>query len=532
MLRHVDLCSGIGGFALGFQWAELSKTIMFCDTEKWCREILAKNFPNVPITNDVKELANDPERLVPDHDILTAGYPCQPFSVAGRQKGEKDDRHIWPYIFRIIACKRPTWCVFENVYGHVALGLDKVLADLESEGYSTRTFIVPACGKDAPHRRDRLWIIARLVGDTSSNGRNEIGSDKNQRSTFGQSEEGGMQEPSGRSSSVSSRPTIMADSESGGRGRNGDLDETQGSSQSDATQSDSFGGISSRPDIVGNSEHDGSLATEIGRSDEENARGSEEGSETTEQSSGASGSRHDETLSRPDIVADSESERAGKNNERIRSGISRTSRGKGSVRAEEHDVADTESERYRGGSGEERGDEQRVVFTSEQEGSSVGSEVEGRSSSCGEDVADTTSLGSQEHGYSKSGKSVEGSQNVADTDSGDERGREKPRQSEGDTSRERISDGSFDVADSDDEGSQGGIHRGENSERQSFDGHSGRSRSTHRQPEQDFWAVEPDVGRVAHGIPRRVDRLKGLGNAIVPQISMQIGLAIKEHLDD
>ena len=391
MLRHVDLCSGIGGFALGFQWAELSKTIMFCDTEKWCREILAKNFPNVPITNDVKELANDPERLVPDHDILTAGYPCQPFSVAGRQKGEKDDRHIWPYIFRIIACKRPTWCVFENVYGHVALGLDKVLADLESEGYSTRTFIVPACGKDAPHRRDRLWIIARVV----------------------------------------------ADSESGGRGRNGDLDETQGSSQSDATQSDSFGGISSRPDIVGNSEHDGSLATEIGRSDEENARGSEEGSETTEQSSGASGSGHDETLSR----------------------------------SKSH-VADSESERHRGGSSEERGDKQRIVFSHEQEGSSVGSEVEGRSSSCGEDVAD-----------------------------------------------------------SDDEGSQGGIHRGKNSERQSFDGHSGRSRSTHRQPEQDFWAVEPDVGRVAHGIPRRVDRLKGLGNAIVPQISMQIGLAIKEEIE-
>ena len=510
MLRHVDLCSGIGGFALGFQWAELSKTIMFCDTEKWCREILAKNFPNVPITNDVKELANDPERLVPDHDILTAGYPCQPFSVAGRQKGEKDDRHIWPYIFRIIACKRPTWCVFENVYGHVALGLDKVLADLESEGYSTRTFIVPACAKDAPHRRDRLWIIAH--SDSKS--------------------EPDVSEHEGkRQRKLGERTTIMADSESGGRGRNGDPDETQGSSQSDATQSDSFGGISSRPDNVGDTKHDGSLATEIGRSDEENARGSEEGSETTEQPSRASGSGHDETLSRPDIVADSESERAGKNNERIRSGISRTSGGQGSVESEEHDVADTtflglqehgysksgkfvegsqdvadsESERHRGGSSEERGDEQRIVFSHEQEGSSVGSEVEGRSSSCGEDVADS--------------------------DSDDERSREKSRQSEGNTSRERTGDGSFDVADSDDEGSQGGIHRGENSERQSFDGHSGRSRSTHRQPEQEFWTVEPNVGRVAHGIPRRVDRLKGLGNAIVPQISMQIGLAIKKEIE-
>ena len=159
-LRHVDLCSGIGGFSLGFEWAGLSKPILFCDTEKWCREILAKNFPNVPIATDVKELANDPERLVPDCDILTAGYPCQPFSVAGKQKGSEDDRHIWPYILRIVAQKRPTWCVFENVYGHIALGLDKVLFDLESEGYSTRTFVVPACGVNAPHRRDRLWIIA------------------------------------------------------------------------------------------------------------------------------------------------------------------------------------------------------------------------------------------------------------------------------------------------------------------------------------------------------------------------------------
>ncbi len=152
MLRHVDLCSGIGGFSLGFQWANLSKTIMFCDTEEWCRKILNQNFPNIPIATDVKELAHDAERLVPDHDILTAGYPCQPFSVAGKRQAEKDDRHIWPYIFRIIASKRSPWVVLENVYGHVALGLDKVLADLESEGYTTRTFVVPACGVSCSRR--------------------------------------------------------------------------------------------------------------------------------------------------------------------------------------------------------------------------------------------------------------------------------------------------------------------------------------------------------------------------------------------
>ena len=158
------MCSGIGGFALGFEWAGLSKPVLFCDIEPWSRKVLKKHWPNVPITSDVKELASDPERLIPQTDprntILTAGYPCQPFSVAGNQKGAEDNRHIWPYILEIVAHKRPAWCVFENVYGHIGLGLDQVLFDLEAEGYASRTFIVPACGVDAPHRRDRLWIVA------------------------------------------------------------------------------------------------------------------------------------------------------------------------------------------------------------------------------------------------------------------------------------------------------------------------------------------------------------------------------------
>ena len=167
MLRHVDLCSGIGGFSLGFQWAELSKPVLFCDIEPWSRQILAKHWPDVPIAEDVKELANDPDGLVPDCDILTAGYPCQPFSVAGDRKGAEDDRHIWPYIFSIIQAKRPTFCIFENVLGHVTLGLDEVLSDLENESYTTRPFIVPACATDAPHQRNRLWIIAHILADTS-----------------------------------------------------------------------------------------------------------------------------------------------------------------------------------------------------------------------------------------------------------------------------------------------------------------------------------------------------------------------------
>ena len=159
-MRHVDLCSGIGGFALGFEWAKLSTPALFCDIEPWSRQILAKYWPDVPIADDVKELARDPERLVPDHDIITAGYPCQPFSMAGHRRGEEDDRHIWPEIFSIVQAKRPRWCVFENVFGHVSMGLDQVLSDLESKNYSCQAFIIPACALDAPHRRDRVWIVA------------------------------------------------------------------------------------------------------------------------------------------------------------------------------------------------------------------------------------------------------------------------------------------------------------------------------------------------------------------------------------
>ena len=159
-MRHVDLCSGIGGFALGFEWAQLSNPVLFCDSEEWCRKVLRKHWTDVPILNDVKELANDPTQI-PDCDILTAGYPCQPFSLASpKRKGAEDPRHLWPYLLKIVTSKRPTWCVFENVYGHVSMGLDTVLNDLETQGYSARTFNVPALGVDANHKRERLWIVA------------------------------------------------------------------------------------------------------------------------------------------------------------------------------------------------------------------------------------------------------------------------------------------------------------------------------------------------------------------------------------
>ena len=171
-LRVLDLFSGIGGFSLGLEWTGGFETVAFCEIEKYPQEVLKKNFPGVPIYDDIKELTA--ERLVSDGigtiDVITGGYPCTPFSVAGKQKGHEDDRHLWPFMLEIIAQVRPTWVLCENVYGHISLGLDTVLLDLEAQGYSSRTFVVPACGVDAPHKRDRLWVVAHSNSKGESDG--------------------------------------------------------------------------------------------------------------------------------------------------------------------------------------------------------------------------------------------------------------------------------------------------------------------------------------------------------------------------
>jgi DNA (cytosine-5)-methyltransferase 1 len=161
-LRHLDLFSGIGGFSLGLESTGGFETVAFCDIEKYCLQVLEKRFPGVPRYTDIKELNYDKiksDGLFPI-DIITGGYPCQPFSVAGRKKGEEDPRHLWPEMFRLVQELRPSWVIGENVSGHIKLGLDTVLKNLESEGYSARTFSISASSVGANHQRERVWIVA------------------------------------------------------------------------------------------------------------------------------------------------------------------------------------------------------------------------------------------------------------------------------------------------------------------------------------------------------------------------------------
>ncbi len=159
VLTHLDLFSGIGGFSLAAKWSGF-KTVAFCEKDEFCRKVLFKHWPDTIIYDDVKTL-----NFTAHVDLITGGFPCQPFSVAGSKKGKDDDRYLWPEFLRIIKECNPNWVVAENVPGIVDMELDNILDDLEAEGYETLPLIIPACAASAPHKRERLWIIANRNGE-------------------------------------------------------------------------------------------------------------------------------------------------------------------------------------------------------------------------------------------------------------------------------------------------------------------------------------------------------------------------------
>jgi DNA (cytosine-5)-methyltransferase 1 len=163
-IQVLDLFSGIGGFSLGLERAGF-ETVAFCEIDKYCRLVLQKHWKDIKIYSDVREITR--QQYEQDGlelpEIITGGFPCQPFSVAGRQKGSRDNRYLWPEMFRIIKEFKPRWIIAENVRGIINIQdgvvFEGVHADLESQGYETQTFNIPAAGVGAPHRRERVWIV-------------------------------------------------------------------------------------------------------------------------------------------------------------------------------------------------------------------------------------------------------------------------------------------------------------------------------------------------------------------------------------
>ena len=428
-LKILDLFSGIGGFSVGLERTGYYETVAFCEIDKYCKLLLQKHWKGVKIYDDVKKITKEGFQAdgIEFPDVITGGFPCQPFSVAGKQKGTSDDRHLWPEMFRIIQAFKPRFVIGENVRGIINIQdgvvFENVCTDLESEGYEVQPFIIPAAGVGAPHRRERVWIIAI------------------------------------------------------------------------------------REESMVNSEHNGSPTSTIEGSSAASSDDNEKGQIKTSEFEGTSGSRNDED------VANTEGERLQRSRreessgdfhgleqdpKRIESEIRSESERRSGIPA---DVADTDSGLRRGGrtiesSGE---DNERRIHSKEEEQTReyLRSETIRRSSIRGEtkDVADTnTRLGNGENQEIQTGRNTSNtsSEDVADND-----GERQQKQWRTEPIQEEVSRQT----------------KGIGSERQSW------------------WSIEPDVGRVAHGVQGRVHRLKGLGNAIVPQIAETIGRALINAAD-
>ena len=415
-LKILDLFSGLGGFSLGLERTGRYKTVAFCEIDKYCTLLLQKHWKGVKIYNDVKKITKEGFEAdgIESPDIITGGFPCQPFSVAGKQKGTSDDRHLWPEMFRIIKAFKPRFVIGENVPGIVNIQdgvvFETVCTDLESQGYEVQPFNIPAAAVGAPHQRKRIWIIATLADSVSNDERREI-----------------------------SRS-----------------DEEKGRVQKEHRSKDSASGIFSRTSEI---------------------RKGNNGYEAMENSG--------RTLQQGSSIREKNEDEVGKEN------------------ANQHQRSSSSSESNVANTNTRLSDGQKKELQSRGQASISSRE--------GENVANAKSISSD--------------------------GREIGQHSE--ESREKrkigievggVSSDRQKLANTDSERLEGlGQSRSQFNETS-----SSTSSSEERQGQvgQGWWEFEPNVGRVAHGVPGRVHRLKALGNSIVPQIAEEIGRAIIKAADD
>jgi len=521
-LQHLDLFSGIGGFSLGLEEIGLVETVAFCDFDKYCQQVLKKHWPSVPIFSDIKELTYEKLKAngINKIDIITGGYPCQPFSVAGSQKGEQDPRHVWPEYFRLVKELKPTWVIGENVSGHIKLGLDTVLENLESEGYSTRTFSISASSVGANHQRERVWIIAHLANTSTHRS-----FDEPKRNI------GGLAKESGRKEETRHQPSVCIETRSSKRSKN-----------------------------VANSNNAGDRTSEY-----ETNKNREKTDERWQEQSQFEFSRQSENVADSDDKRiwsriggsdhDNEKKSGGWSFDRGRSNGNDEWSDSSTTKNETMDVADTNSDGHSEGVFEERyknnAGQNSSAFRRESAGKTFGQSDDGGNTK--ESRADKN----------LSGPSVSRETDVA-----------RPYEVRGISTQSNISQGTISTdtnKENDDRAlvsqRQRGLrlskHRELGDDKETFEGNKirqgddninkqgmadvadtnskrGRLWETGSKDAKDvgqsprgqetlgWWDIEPDVGRVAHGVPKRVDRLKSLGNSLVPQIPFLIGSCIKE----
>ena len=434
-LKTLDLFSGIGGFALGLEATDFFETSCFIENEPYCQAVLKYHWPDVPVLGDITNVRKS-DLPDPNPDVICGGFPCQPFSHAGKQQAQDDSRHLWPEMFRLIRECRPTWVVGENVVGLIRLGLDEVLADLESEGYATRTFNIPACAVGAPHIRQRIWIVAHADSESEPDGAFDGNAGQRQLGF----EFGGFEASSHGS----------------------DADGTGSHKPKEHESDPKYGQAELRDEQVRES---GQVGRDVADPDSQRSQGqwpdgSEEGREDSERQAGLCGGA---------VLADSE--RTGTGMEKHRSG----GQGRKSPDAPQSEVL------------------------------------------------------RQEDGTDCSKGTTAGGRNVADTERKGERRRRVsgPGKDKGENGKGLSGEfGGCSEAMADSDGNDGGRGGSTKSSGRNPRMEYGGGGSSYVRPEE-WWAVEPSVGRLVDGLPNRVSQLRALGNSIVPQIAEEIGKAIK-----
>ena len=586
MIKILDICSGIGGFSLGLEATGGFDTVAFCEFDDFCCKVLNKHWPNVPIYKDLKEIGNDPERIIQEFDLICGGIPCQPFSVAGKQKGKEDDRHLWPYMYEIVKSKKPTWVIVENVGGFVNVALDDVCLDLEAQGYATQSFIIPACSVEAPHKRDRIWILGKRfydVGDTEHDG---LASSKEQGRMLNESEEQGGPEQIRELERASGTQEHVANTKSNredGVLRTTESKHDQGDTRMESSScSDRRSERGTSQDVANSNDNGHERGLTEARN--ENATGQDSqiirATDTKDISrQGNDGGDHQESrvdgaVSRSSDDGETSSSRA----TGVRSISEESNNDEGAGREDRHQEDNNRTLVQEGHKGIQSSVNRRLGSN---QTSLKGTQVrQGDNNSqvnrVGESedfVANPKELEDHEHdngertqqdqehrvsqqpgGESSLGgtEDVANSERVSSDSISDSGSNTKTESEQGKkTGNLDRSSGRQDVADTERLGQQGqGEHERPSNTTQDSDGQTGRSNDGsqgqtgqgHTQsglggmadgvsPRLDGhlgFEREPSIPRVATGIPERVNRLKALGNSIVPQIIYNIGLAILE----
>ena len=464
-MKIVDLFSGIGGFSYAAeQIVGGFETIAFVERDEYCQKVLRKHWSDVPIYSDIRSFNGKEYK---DADIVVGGFPCQPWSVAGAQRGSEDDRDLWHEMVRVIEDIRPRWIIGENVSGFItmSMGLRRSLIDLESIGYKAIPYLIPAAAVDAKHRRMRCWIVGYSEHDGSS------------APTFRR----GNEQIDGGSSQ--------------GQNKASELERTSGREDNGFIQTDIF-------DLMANANNAGDRTPASGVDTEqqeiEQRREEQSQSELSRQCEDVEDTNSIECQARSEeqgALRESEERRLKCNN----------------ISGRSEDVSNTKS----------KGLEGRIHSTTlskERNESTHSGDIHSRER---DNVANTNNKGVRTR--------INGSDNDLQKESGSWGDDRTTSRTDAGLHAQTTKNGEMELSQKGDVpytiGKRGcsGSSRGE-------DAKDDRQSSFRERP--ILWDAEPNVGRVANGVPNRVHRLRCLGNSIVPQVVARIFYSIKEAEND